>query len=254
MLTIKDERFHNVPALHIYDTNEAENPLPTMIYWHGFSSAKEHNLHFAYQMAKNGIRIVLPEARHHGERSEGITEKQRLFKFWSIVLEGLQDIKTIRESLEEQQLIKDSRLFVAGTSMGGILTCGALAAFPWIKGGAVMMGNPAWEAYARYQIAVLKEQNDFPLSDEEAEREVKQLVPYDLSQQPDVLGKRPLFFWHGREDNVVPYKDSYAFYEKIKQSRPISDDTITYHLEEKAVHKVSRYGMLAMTDWAVKHI
>ncbi|WP_185819787.1 prolyl oligopeptidase family serine peptidase [Salibacterium salarium] len=254
MLTIEDESFGGVPALHIYDMNEGRTPLPTMLYWHGFSSAKEHNLDFAYQLAKKGIRVVLPEARHHGERREGLTEKQRLFKFWSIVIEGLQDTQSIRDSLEEQQLIKDSRLFTAGTSMGGILTCGALAAFPWIKGGAVMMGNPAWESYARQQIKILKEQGTFPISDEKAEQEIQQLLHYDLSQQPALLGDRPLFFWHGREDNVVPYEDSYAFYEKIKQTRLIGDDTIMYHLEEKAMHKVSREGMLAMADWTVKHI
>ncbi|MFZ4450469.1 prolyl oligopeptidase family serine peptidase [Salibacterium aidingense] len=252
MLAIAEESFGGVPALHIYDMNDGKKPLPAVLYWHGFSSAKEHNLHIAYQLAKQGVRVIMPEAKHHGERHEGLTEKQRFFQFWSIVLQSLHEIEYIYDSLEEKRLIKEGRIFAAGTSMGGILACGALAAFPWIKGGAVMMGTPAWEAYARRQVEALKQQGDLPFSEEEIEQEVQQLLSYDLSRQPELLAGRPLFFWHGREDQVIDYRDSFSFYEGIKKER--EEDVYVFHLEQRAGHKVTREGMLAMTKWTAAHI
>lgn len=43
-----------------------------------------------------------------------------------------------------------------------------------------------------------------------------QLKKYDLTQYPEKLGNRPLLFWHGKLDEVVPYRYSHQFFEKIK--------------------------------------
>ena len=44
------------------------------IFLHGFTSAKEHNLHYAYNLAKKGIRVLLPDAHLHGVREENLDE------------------------------------------------------------------------------------------------------------------------------------------------------------------------------------
>lgn len=253
MITIKEELLADIPALHICKAEYEQTPLPTLIFWHGFSSGKEHNLHVAFRLAKKGIRVILPEAIHHGERNQGLTEKQRLLEFWSIVLKSLKETEMLRNELEKKNLIQEERLFVGGTSMGGILTCGALTAFPWIKGGIVLMGNPAWEVFARKQITMLEQQGALPLSEEDVEKQVQKLIDYDLSQNEQMLGNRPLFFWHGRNDKEVPYEESYTFYEKIKEYRK-DDTSLVYQLDPSAGHKVSRDGLIAMTDWVADYI
>ncbi|SDI01416.1 hypothetical protein SAMN05192534_11847 [Alteribacillus persepolensis] len=253
MLTINEELFADIPSLHVYKTENQDKPLPTVIFWHGFGSGKEHNLHVAYRLAMQDIRVILPEAVHHGTRGTGLTEKQAQMEFWSIVVKSVSETKNIKSALEEQQLIQDARLFVGGTSMGGILTCGALAAYPWIKGAVVLMGCPSWEKLAREQIAVLKEQGALPISQEDIEAQIQKLVPYDLSQHDAALDGRPLFFWHGRDDAVVPYQYSYDFYEKMKHT--YSDRRrFIYHLNHSAGHKVSRTGMIEMCDWVADYI
>ncbi|MFB4162790.1 prolyl oligopeptidase family serine peptidase [Alteribacillus sp. JSM 102045] len=253
MFTIREEAFADIPALHIFKEEHEQKPLPTFLFWHGFSSGKEHNLHVAYRLAKKGIRVILPEAVHHGERDQGLTEKQRMLEFWSIVLQSLKETGSIKKDLDEKKLIKDNRLFMGGTSMGGILTCGALTVYPWIKGAVVLMGNPSWEVFARKQMTMLEQQGSLPLSEEDAEKQVQKLIDYDLSQKEQALGERPLFFWHGRDDEVVPYHESYSFYEKMKEKRK-EDSSLVYHLDPSAGHKVSRNGMIAMADWVEDYI
>ncbi|SFE72689.1 serine aminopeptidase domain-containing protein [Alteribacillus iranensis] len=253
MLTITEETLDQIPVLHICKEEYIHQPLPVIIFWHGFTSGKEHNLHIAYHLAKKNIRVILPEALHHGVRDSGLTEKERVFQFWSIVLQSVRETKQVWECLQKRKLIEENRVFVAGTSMGGIITCGVLAAYPWVKGGAVLMGNPAWETFARQQIRLMEQQGSLPLTEEEAEKQVSQLIPFDLSQQTSAIANRPLFFWHGKRDEVVPYLSSYEFYEQIKEKRK-DDDSLVYHLDPAAGHKVSRDGMLLMAEWTADYI
>ncbi|MGY4689497.1 alpha/beta fold hydrolase [Salibacterium sp. K-3] len=252
MITTEEECFGGVPCLHLYDSRQLNKPLPVLLYWHGFSSAKDHCLHIAYHMAGKGIRVILPDALYHGVREKGLTEKDLLLAFWSIVLQGLQETQDIYENLKEKELLKDGRIFLGGTSMGGIITCGALAAFPWLQGGAVVMGTPAWAAYARRQAALLKEQNMIEWSDQKIEQEISRLHAYDVSRQPELLGDRPIFFWHGKEDAVISWRDSYALYETLKHGN--NQCTPAFELDERAGHKLSRSGMLTLTKWTAHHI
>ncbi len=69
-----------------------DKELPVVIFLHGFQSAKEHNLHYAYNMAKKGLRVLLPDAHLHGARSEELDEVQLSLRFWEIVLTSIEEM------------------------------------------------------------------------------------------------------------------------------------------------------------------
>lgn len=48
-------------------------------------SAKEHNLHYAYQLVHKGVRVLLPDAKFHGDRSECLTEMQMNLNFGTLL-------------------------------------------------------------------------------------------------------------------------------------------------------------------------
>ena len=75
-MIVKEENWSNIPLLHIVDETEENSNIPTVIFLHGFTSAKEHNLHYAYNIAKKGFRVLVPEAHLHGVRDEGLDEVQ----------------------------------------------------------------------------------------------------------------------------------------------------------------------------------
>ena len=75
-MNVENEQWGHIPLLHVYKESEKDIQVPVVIFLHGFTSAKEHNLHYAYQLAEKGFRVLLPDAHLHGERQEPLDKVQ----------------------------------------------------------------------------------------------------------------------------------------------------------------------------------
>lgn len=255
MIIIEKELIGQIPVLHLGEQTTFNQELPLIIFIHGFQSAKEHNLHYAYLLAEKGFRVLLPDVIHHGEREADLSDSQMMPRFWEMVLQTIQDLSLLKDDLLSRKLIDPIRIGVAGTSMGGIVTNGALAAYEWISAGVSLMGNPSYVAYAELQMEEIKKRKvNFPATDEEVAKVIEQLKPFDLSLNQDKLSDRPLLFWHGAKDPVVPYQHAYRFYEGVKAGYEEAEEKIDFILDPKAGHKVSREGVLKTADWFAKHL
>jgi len=63
-----------IAAIHAAPADRADEPLPTIFFFHGFNtSSKEITSYFGYMLALAGFRVVLPEADMHGARFDGDT-------------------------------------------------------------------------------------------------------------------------------------------------------------------------------------
>jgi uncharacterized protein len=250
MITIDRKTVANIPLLEVVKKELLDEVLPTVFFFHGFTSAKEHNLHYAYLLAEKNIRVVLPEAILHGERSKGLGAEKLAFSFWNIILQNIKELGDLKEAYVGNHLTLEKNIGVAGTSMGGITTFGALCKYDWIKVGVSLMGNPAYHRFARSLVNDFRKQgHKIPFTEQQLEEEYQKLLPLDLSIQPEKLKKRPLLFWHGKKDSIVPYQYAYEFYEKVRIQYQDQPDHIRFILDEHAGHKVSRSGLLATVDW-----
>lgn len=249
MIEIHKETVGQIPVLHAVESGKMKERLPFVIFVHGFTSAKEHNLHFAYLLAEKGFRVVLPDAILHGERSEKDGGSRLIFSFWDIVAQNIHDLNLIKRNFEDRNLITDD-IGVAGTSMGGITLFGALAQFDWIRAGVSLMGSPAYERLARGQIAGLRQQGiDIPLSENELEETYAKLSEFDISKEPGRLNGRPLLIWHGQKDHVVPYAHAHDFYKAANEEYKGQEDKICFISDKEAGHKVSREALLETVKW-----
>jgi uncharacterized protein len=255
MVVIHNEKIAGIPSLHVVKEEKIKEKLPLVMFIHGFTSAKEHNLHFGYLLAEAGFRVILPDALYHGEREEKRTEQELQFSFWNIVLNEIEEIAKIKDELASRNLIDEQRIGLAGTSMGGITTFGALTQYPWIKAAVSLMGTPCYEAFFQLQIDEIRKRGlQLPLSEEELKAEMKRLAAYDLSLQPEKLKGRPLFIWHGQLDQVVPYHYTYEFYEKIKPLYAQNEANLKFISDDKAGHKVTREAFLETVKWFRQHV
>lgn len=251
MVIIENKWIEQIPVLHIVRKEHLEDRLPFIIFVHGFTSAKEHNLHYAYLLAEKGFRVVLPEAMYHGERRpDGVNTEQMMRKFWPIVLRTIDELDLLRQYFESENLIDAKRIGLVGTSMGGMVTLGSLTQYPWIKAAVSLMGMPQYEKYVHWQLDMMKKQGmDFPMPQEEIEALLKKIKKVDLSKQPERLDNRPLLFWHSKQDPIVPFTYTYDFYEKIKPLYTNAPEKLHFIVDEKSGHKVSREGLLKTVDW-----
>jgi uncharacterized protein len=255
LVIIENELIGHIPVLHVSEQRAFDKEMPLIIFIHGFQSAKEHNLHYAYLMAEKGFRVLLPDVVYHGEREAGYSESQLMPRFWEIVLQSIHELAFLKDDLLARKLIDSNRIGIAGSSMGGIVTNGALAAYDWITAGVSLMGNPSYVAYAEQQIAEIKKRKlKFTLTDEEVTKVIEQLKPFDLSLNQDKLANRPLLFWHGAKDPIVPYQYAYRFYEGVKAGYNEMDKKIDFILDQRAGHKVSREGVLRTAEWFEEHL
>jgi len=254
MIGIIRESLAEVPVLRVEDTRKEGQPLPVITYIHGITSAKEQNLPLAYLLAEKGYRVILPDCHLHGEREKGLSNQEVSYRLWEVVLQNLKELPMIYQALREKNLVKENKFGLAGTSMGGITTSAALTQFEWIDVAAVVMGSPQPVRFAEEQVAMLKQMEvEVPLTEEEQQELMRSLETIDLSKQPNKLNGRPIFFWHGEEDQVVPFDHSYSFYnDAIAHYK--NPENIRFLREVGRDHKVSLYAIQETANWFELHL
>lgn len=253
MINLQKEIIGDIQLLHMVKADIADTALPTVIYYHGFNGEKESSLTPAYKMVEKGLRVILPDCLHHGERTGEISPRDKDLAFWEIIFRNIIELKQIKDSFVSKGLTDIERIGIGGTSMGGITTYVALAEYDWIKTGAVLMGTPKVSEYAQQLIERFNSSHEEKLNQTDVEHALQQLKQYDLFQYPEKLQQRPLFIWHGVEDNIVPVSLSDDFYEKVKQSYTNTEDL--YYLREKnRMHHLSKLSMVSAAEWFHKHL
>ncbi|MGM0219757.1 alpha/beta fold hydrolase [Enterococcus sp. AZ126] len=213
-VSIRHRYIKKIPVLEIVPEEEKNNPLPLIIYYHGWQSAKELSLTQARKLAKKGMRVILPDAMNHGERKTGPISPIPSVTFWSSIQYNIVEFAQLVRHFEKQQLIEAEKIGVGGVSMGGITTCALLTQHPEIKIAACMMGTPAPQRYIERVMERSAEMNFF------VPRDLPLLLSwvsnYDLSEAPEKLAQRPVLFWHGTKDPKIPYEDMADFYQMIE--------------------------------------
>ncbi|KGX87744.1 prolyl oligopeptidase family serine peptidase [Pontibacillus litoralis] len=254
MIGVYREKIEDIPVLIVVDATKENEPLPVVTYIHGITSVKEQNLPIAYALATKGYRVVLPDCYLHGERRTQLNNEQLMYRLWDVVAHNLKEIPVIYENMKKRHLLDGNRFGLAGTSMGGITTSAALTQFDWIKVAAVLMGTPQPVRFAKEQVAYVKETGlDVPFTEEEQQQFIQKLAPIDLSLQIDRLQGRPLFFWHGEKDNVVPFDHAYSFYtDAIPHYK--NPENIRFLRELDRDHKVSTYAIEETANWFDLHL
>ncbi|WP_442956637.1 prolyl oligopeptidase family serine peptidase [Planococcus sp. PAMC 21323] len=240
--------------LHITPDEKELTPLPTVIFFHGHMSAKEHNLHYAYQLAEKGFRVILPDAHLHGERTEGLDNVQISLRFWEIVLTSIEELAFLHEELHKRNLVM-GRVGVGGTSMGGITTMGAMTVYPWIGAAAIMMGAGNYVELAQAQMTQYESRGfQLPISEEERSQMLATLSMFDSVQHQSKFNNRPIYFWHGEQDVTVPFEQTYRLFKSLRKQYEEVPEKIVFRREREAGHAVSRAGMLEATEWFAKHL
>lgn len=250
LITIEKESVLGIPILHIYKQELKQNQLPLIMFFHGFSSAKEHNLDYAYLLAEKGFRVILPDALYHGERDPLSSLEELNFKFWEVVISNIHDVDTLKDVFVKNELAKDDSIGIAGTSMGAITTLGALVKYPWLTAGVSLMGTAYYEDYTMELLEGLRKSKLLDsINENEINATLKVLNSYDPSKHLSRLNQRPLLLWHGKFDNVVPFFYSEKLHNDIAPLYDGHSEKLKFIIDENARHKVSRQGKLATVSW-----
>lgn len=213
MLKINSRSIQDVPTLEVVQEKLINEPLPLVVFYHGWRSAKEQVLTQARKLAQKNIRVVLPDAPNHGERYADVSSVPSV-TFWNSIQGNLQEFELIRKFYQDRNLIKNQKIGVGGYSMGGMTTAGLLTQHPEITAATVIMGTPDFKGYAQLVINDAKQRNLYMPAD--FEKSVAWIDNYDLNSQPEKINQRPVLFWHGTADPRIPYRMSRNFFNNLQ--------------------------------------
>lgn len=233
MIMIENKKIAGIPVLEIYPQGDEKKVLPLVFFYHGWTSCKETALVNGYEIAKRGIRVVMPDALYHGERKDSMATEEHAADFWQIILQSVSEFPTLRDAYVEQEKANFHRVGVSGLSMGGITTCALLTVYKEIKSAVCLMGSPKMTEFAELTFEGAKSHG--MILPDSASEVLTDLAPCDLSYHPERIAHRPFHFWHGTQDDTVPFDPTYDFYLSI-QDEPWADH-VSFTVTEDG-HKV----------------
>lgn len=244
MIELATENLAGIECIHAAPAGQRQARLPTILFYHGFTSSKEVYSYFAVALAQAGFRVVMPDADMHGARYNGDTEA-RMTHFWEILKQNIDEVPQLEAALREKDLIADERFAVAGASMGGMTALGAMVRYPQIHSVACMMGSGYFMQLSHTLFPPLMART--PEQKEAFAARLAPLAPYDPSQQLDKLANRPLLLWHGEADEVVPFAETVRLEKGLREAA--LNEKMSYLSEKHIGHKITPSALTALVSF-----
>ncbi|AUJ83224.1 esterase [Enterobacter cancerogenus] len=240
MIELETRRLGDNEILHAFPAGKGEHPLPTVVFYHGFTSSKLVYSYFAVALAQAGFRVVMPDAPDHGARFTG-NEAARLGQFWHILHGNLTEFAGLRDALRQSGLVADDRLAVAGASMGGMTALGIMARHPEVRAVACLMGSGYFTTLAK------------TLFPPQAPQEIEGLLAeWDVRHALARLADRPLLLWHGDADDVVPPGETFRLQQALQ--REGLDSNLTCLWEAGVRHRITPTALDATVAFFRQHL
>jgi pimeloyl-ACP methyl ester carboxylesterase len=229
-----------IPILHVR-ARSLSGAAPTILYAHGWMSAKERNIIPAECLAIDGFRVIVPDRINHGERG-ALPEYDAALPthFWPTVLTAIAEAEQLKDAAVAAGWADPDRVGMAGYSMGGFITAGAMARHPWIKAAAFIAGCPCYcwgEAFYTQKVS---------------EQTLAGLRSHDPEQLADRFAPRPLLMLHGDADKSVPIDSARRFLEKARPYYAACPERLQMVEFPGLVHAVSNHEIEQMRNWFVR--
>lgn len=249
MIELETRAFAGIETVHATPAGKMNLALPTVMFYHGFSSSKIVYSYFAVALALAGFRVVMPDAAEHGARFNGDTQG-RLMRFWQILHQNMTEFAALRDALLAENLIADQRLGVAGASMGGMTALGIMTHHPEVSCVASLMGSGYFTTLSRTL---------FPPSfvmtpglQRQLDAVIAPLEEWDVTHQLARLADRPLLLWHGEEDDVVPAEESFRLQRELAVRQ--LDRQLTWQWEPGVKHRITPSAVDATVAFFTRHL
>lgn len=251
-VVVRTTKLAGFPVLHVFAASQAQTKLPTIIDYHGWTTQTSSELVASYPLVRAGFRVILPTAYLHGSRNDGVDLDRHPEHFWSIVGHSVAEFPQLVEALVTAGISDPDKIGVMGTSMGGITAAGIMATQAKVVAGVSLIGSPEPVAFAQDQVAQLPAELKAQLPAALLTKTYQQLDQFDLSTHADRLAGRPMFFFNGTADQMVPYKYVADFEQRFGQT-PALAQTIFKHADGGVHHVPHRMHEAAVTFLA-KHL
>ena len=250
MIQIDYREVKGIPYAEVVDTALKDQVLPIVVFYHGWTGSKDRVVTIGVELAKRGIRAILPDQLLHGDRGVRLIGGE----IWEIVANNIKELPVLKEEMRQRGLLNEEKFGVSGLSMGGITTYALFNHYPEITAAASLMGSADPSRFSEWMISSIwmtgatKGQCD--ALEAEIEKNRGFLDAMSLAKQPEHINGRPLFLWHGTTDDKVPYELNKEFFETIKDEAYAKN--VEWHETPGEGHRVPHQVFEAVADFFQK--
>lgn len=249
---VRTTKIADLPVLHVFAASQAQTKLPTVIDYHGWTTQTSSELVASYDLVRRGFRVILPTAYLHGSRNDGVDLDRHPEHFWSIVGHSVAEFPKLVDALVSAGITDPEKVGVMGTSMGGITAAGIMATQANVVAGVSLIGSPEPVAFAKDQVAQIPAELKAQLPADLLTKTYDQIGQFDLSQHVDRLYGRPMFFFNGTADQMVPYKYVADFQERYQDDAALAQTV--FKRADGGVHHVPHRMHEAAVDFLATHL
>lgn len=206
-ITEKEIRVDEIPCSVFIPEYSETKSLPTIFYYHGWSSNRAKQKFIGSVFAAFGYLTILPDAINHGERGALADYNEALYEnFLPTVMQNLAEFSSLKNYAIKNLNADKNRLAVSGHSMGGYTSAGIFAHNSELKTAVIFNGACDW------QNAILETERRYNSKHIELNETEKKTDPANNIEK---IINRPLFILHGLKDTLVPFEVQKTFYEKL---------------------------------------
>jgi len=248
---ILEERINieGIPAI-LFRPREREGLLPTIIFYHGWSSSKENQRLRGFILASLGYQVVIPDAIYHGERNPlpSYNAENASKYFWKVIFNNMDEASIIMDKLVSNYNADANRIGVIGHSMGGFTAAGIFTHNPRIKALVVLNGSCYWEnsnEFFRKNPRINEDQKDISIAEK--------ISHLDPMKNIELLVNRPILILHGENDTSVSIESQKLFYDRV-QPMYEEKDKIKFIAYPKLNHFVTTNMMEETIRWFYNYL
>ncbi|EOS95554.1 esterase [Erwinia tracheiphila] len=249
MIEVNKETFAGIECLHASPAGQRRSPLPTILFFHGFTSSKDVYSWAGVALALAGFRVILPDAELHGGRYDGDSEN-RLGNFWEILRRNIDEVPLLEAAIRQQGLVAQQRIALAGASMGGMTTLGAMVRHPHFSCADSLMGSGYFVSLCQTLFPPLVA--GIPVQKAAFSRRTAMLADYDITERLEKMANRPLLLWHGDADELVPVSESQRLDQALRDAG--LDENLQVVIEKGAEHRITPVALDTMVTFFQHHL
>lgn len=214
------------------DSLSADDPRPLLVLAHHAWGNRHSQPYYYPEIEKRGWLLVVPEL--HGERTDG--------RFCMAAREAQHDLIDALDYMVEHYPVDESRIYLAGRSMGGILSAVTAAKYPgrfaavvagqgvydfrkWREWSLPLERSPASQSTIAAMDSTLTLELGGPYSPETAfiyQRHSAMTFASNLQYVPLIL-------WHGTLDEIIPPEQSEMLSAAVRQYNRFQPEPVWLH-------------------------
>lgn len=240
---ITEHKIESIPAVFV--ENNERKVKKVIFLFHRLLNDKTRELPLAYNLAREGYFVVVPDMYGHGDNIESFRESGKydfnnLFRHIYLTAECVNRVTNYLKQKKSGSLSFED-MGAVGVSAGGSVALVAGCLVKEVRYAASIIGSCNWEYIVEnnlFRSFRIYASSNPVIDNKKAKEDIEKYEPLNNFNAGNI---KPVLFLDGKLDTSVPYTAKAEYYEKLKKIYSCcgKENYLEFKLYSKAGHEVT---------------